>query len=84
MEKENNQTLTVGPITAALLNSLRAIETARSYYFDAWNAAGGEQAAEGALKAKGAVFDAAAEMIQGELAAEFHAWANSSPASNEI
>lgn len=84
METTIKQVLTVGPIMANLLLSLRAVEHARDYYFAAFEAMGGETAAAAAIDEGGGLFDAVRDMLETEAIIEARNWAERSPETNEI
>ena len=76
--------LTVGPVTEKLYLSLRAIETARNYYYLAFDEMGGEQAAADALNERGPLFDAVRDMLERAITDAARTWAHAAPEKNEI
>lgn len=71
----NEQNLTVGPVTAALLQSLRKVVEAQNLYFQAWEAVGGVEVAETKADAAAPLFYAVRDLIQGEITDNVQAWA---------
>ncbi len=72
----SRQPLTVGPSTENLLLALQSIEDARSYYFAAFEAVGGEQYAGDMSDKAAAPFDALRALIEGELTDNIRTWAS--------
>ena len=79
----NNQTLTVGPVTGLLLQSLRAIVEAQNLYFEAWETAAGTEAAESKAEQAAPLFYAVRDFLQGEISDNVTAWA-ADPESTQI
>ena len=82
--KTANENLTVGPVAAGLLRSLRALESAHNYYFTAFDAMGGEAAATAADSSAAPLFDAVRDVIERALAGVVRTWAANDPETSEI
>ena len=74
----SRQPLTVGASTENLLLALQSVEDARSRYFAAFEAVGGERYAGDMTDRAAAPFDALRDLIAGEINANIVAWAESS------
>ena len=75
MEKKTAQGLTIGPATEKLLQALRALETAKEYYYIALEHRGGEAEATRQLESTAPAWDAVAGIIEGELNGGLRLWA---------
>ena len=84
METTNKQGLTVGPATENLLLSLRALETARNYYYSAFEEIGGEQYAADMLERVAAQWDAIRDVIEHDITDGLRTWASTNPEKPEI
>ena len=73
----SRQPLTVGPSTENLLLALKSVEDARSHYYTAFEAVGGENFAGSMTDLAATVFDALRDLIAGEINANVMAWAES-------
>ena len=73
----SRQPLTVGASTENLLLALRAVEDARTHYFAAFEAVGGEKYAGDMTDQAAAPFDALRDLIAGEISGNVTAWAES-------
>lgn len=69
--------LTVGASTENLLFALQAVEAARTHYFTAFEAVGGERFAGEMTDSAAASFDALRDLIAAEISANVQAWAES-------
>lgn len=69
--------LTVGASTENLLLALQAVEAARTHYFTAFEAVGGERFAGEMTDSAAASFDALRDLIAAEISANVQAWAES-------
>jgi hypothetical protein len=73
----SRQPLTVGASTENLLLALQAVEDARTRYFAAFEAVGGERYAGDMTDRAAAPFDALRDLIAGEIRENVMAWAGS-------
>lgn len=71
----NTGNISVSPATANYLNSLRAIEQAKFYYYEAKRVFGGEAFAEQQLNAHAAEWDALGALLKGEIGEAVDSWA---------
>lgn len=73
----NRKPLTVGASTENLLLALKSVENARTHYFAAFEAIGGERYAGEMTDSAAAPFDALRDLIVSEINANVQAWAES-------
>lgn len=78
MSKENN--ITIGPITANLLNSLRSLHTARDYYYQAMD---GYDLPMNVTPTDEDAFMVAGDLIEKKICDNIRTWAFS-PGQTEI
>ena len=69
--------LTVGASTENLLLALQAVEAARTHYFAAFEAVGGEKYAGDMTDQAAASFDALRDLVADEIGTNVKAWAES-------
>ena len=73
----NRKPLTVGASTENLLLALKSVENARTHYFAAFEAIGGERYAGEMTDSAAAPFDTLRDLIVSEINANVQAWAES-------
>jgi|GEM_PF-4514069 len=80
----NARPLTVGASTQCLLLALQSVEDARTQYFAAFEAVGGERFAGEMTDHAAAPFDALRDLIAAEINANVIAWAESGNPAKEL
>lgn len=83
-ETTTPQALAISPATGQLLNALRALYTAQTHYYAAFEALADERAATEQLKATAPVWDAAADLIEHGIIDAVRTWAALTPDTNKI
>lgn len=84
MSKENE--IKLGPTTTNLLMALRAIESARNYYYEATEATRGEieNLTDHLTQEENSAFDNLRELVEKEIGDNIRTWAFSNAVNNEI
>ena len=74
----SHRSITVGESTEQLLLALQSVEDARTRFFAAFEAVGGERYAGEMCDLSATPFDALRDLIEGEITEKMRAWACSS------